>query len=365
MEPQRNTNATLVDLLDRLLDKGLVIHADLIVSVAGIPLIGVSLRAALAGMETMLKYGVMQAWDERTRAWETEHRRKKEMSRTQGEEIILKILGAYYSDEGIITAWRYGYIYLTSTTLALYHSDFCEVLFETPLEKIKGLIVRVEKDFKTREREELCLLLDGEKVSRLRALNVRHLKETIEKRMNDMGIPLQKEIPFLHFEERTASHVDEGEQVLIRSKLWYLTESESIASNTWKPGFLHLTNKRLFWLYDFKREVLLEIPTDKLISSRIGIRDPGGFLNRKKVLDVLHDVNGAERVATFSGDTLEEWDKVLKEIINKDKTNQYGDETETCPQCGRTAFIKQLLYEGCSRCSWKSARTHNVLSIIK
>jgi len=58
------------------LDKGLVINADLIISLAGVPLIGVNLRAALAGMETMLKYGVMKEWDERTRAWESEQRKK-------------------------------------------------------------------------------------------------------------------------------------------------------------------------------------------------------------------------------------------------------------------------------------------------
>ena len=59
MEPARESHATLVDLLDRVLDRGVVIYADVIVSVAGVPLIGVNLRAALAGMETMLKYGVM------------------------------------------------------------------------------------------------------------------------------------------------------------------------------------------------------------------------------------------------------------------------------------------------------------------
>ena len=75
MEPTRNSHATLVDLLDRVLDKGLVINADLIISLAGVPLIGVNLRAALAGMETMLKYGVMKEWDERTRAWEREHQK--------------------------------------------------------------------------------------------------------------------------------------------------------------------------------------------------------------------------------------------------------------------------------------------------
>jgi hypothetical protein len=77
MEPIRDTRATLVDLLDRILDKGLVINADLIVSVAGIPLLGVNLRAALAGMETMLQYGIMQAWDERTRAWGREEKRSE------------------------------------------------------------------------------------------------------------------------------------------------------------------------------------------------------------------------------------------------------------------------------------------------
>jgi len=76
MEPTRNSHATLVDLLDRVLDKGLVINADIIISLAGVPLIGVNLRAALAGMETMLEYGLMKEWDARTRAQESEQRKK-------------------------------------------------------------------------------------------------------------------------------------------------------------------------------------------------------------------------------------------------------------------------------------------------
>jgi len=39
LEPTRDTHATLVDLLDRVLDKGLVLNADLIIHVAGIPLL--------------------------------------------------------------------------------------------------------------------------------------------------------------------------------------------------------------------------------------------------------------------------------------------------------------------------------------
>jgi len=76
MEPTRNSHATLVDLLDRVLDKGLVIQ---------VPLIGVNLRAALAGMETMVKYGLMKEWDEDIRAWECEHRKRKEVSSISGE----------------------------------------------------------------------------------------------------------------------------------------------------------------------------------------------------------------------------------------------------------------------------------------
>jgi len=75
MESMARPQATLVDLLDRVLDRGLVINADIIISLAGVPLIGINLRAALAGMETMVEYGVMSDWDQRIRAREMESRK--------------------------------------------------------------------------------------------------------------------------------------------------------------------------------------------------------------------------------------------------------------------------------------------------
>ena len=57
------TNAAFVDLLDRMLDRGVYLQADVIVTVAGVPLLGVSLRALLGGMETMLSYGIFRDWD--------------------------------------------------------------------------------------------------------------------------------------------------------------------------------------------------------------------------------------------------------------------------------------------------------------
>jgi len=77
MQPTRDTHATLVDLLDRVLEKGLVLNADLIINVAGIPLLGVNLRAYLAGIETMLKYGIWQDWDEAQRAIAARERKRK------------------------------------------------------------------------------------------------------------------------------------------------------------------------------------------------------------------------------------------------------------------------------------------------
>lgn len=62
MKPEREDN--LVDVLDRLLNRGIILNADLIISVAGVPLIGINLKAALASIETMLDYGMMEAWDE-------------------------------------------------------------------------------------------------------------------------------------------------------------------------------------------------------------------------------------------------------------------------------------------------------------
>lgn len=49
-----------MDVLDRLLDKGLVLNADLVISVAGVPLVAGNLRALLASVETMERFGLLR-----------------------------------------------------------------------------------------------------------------------------------------------------------------------------------------------------------------------------------------------------------------------------------------------------------------
>ncbi|VVB69790.1 Gas vesicle structural protein 1 [uncultured archaeon] len=56
MAPARSQN--LADVVERILDKGLVINADIAVSVAGTELLGIKIRATLASFETAAKYGL-------------------------------------------------------------------------------------------------------------------------------------------------------------------------------------------------------------------------------------------------------------------------------------------------------------------
>ena len=58
IRPTRDETTSLVDAIDRVLDKGLVINADICVSVSGVELLGVKIRAALASFETAAKYGL-------------------------------------------------------------------------------------------------------------------------------------------------------------------------------------------------------------------------------------------------------------------------------------------------------------------
>jgi hypothetical protein len=58
LTPQREYAGSLVDVVDAILDKGLVINADIMVSVVGVELLGIKIRAALASFETAARYGL-------------------------------------------------------------------------------------------------------------------------------------------------------------------------------------------------------------------------------------------------------------------------------------------------------------------
>jgi hypothetical protein len=260
-----------------------VLNADLIISVAGIPLIGVNLRAAIAGMETMLEYGMMEAWDQKTREWyNREFAGNVEVPLTEGEVVLLKTFGSIWSDQGLVSAWKHGFLYLTDKRLFLWRKEPAEILFETPLNKIEGIMTEMETHF-NKEREELYLQFDCGEVARIHVSNIKELKEAIE---GAAGRELEKSIRI------PSKHVPlaEGENIIGDKKLWYLFPGQGILSETWKPGRLYLTDKRLFWVYRMDNQKMFEVPLDKLSNvSVIACSSVPGVKAGEKVLKVTYD----------------------------------------------------------------------------
>ncbi len=63
VEPTKSDTHAVADLLDVILRDGAVVQADVVITVADVPLVGISLRAAIAGMTTMTEYGVFSDWN--------------------------------------------------------------------------------------------------------------------------------------------------------------------------------------------------------------------------------------------------------------------------------------------------------------
>jgi len=337
MEPTRDAQVTLVDLLDRVLDKGLVINADIIISVAGIPLIGVNLRAALAGMETMVKYGVMKAWDEKIRAWEGSDKIKKEISLLQGEDIKLKMLGSFFYSQGIYVSWRYGQMCLTDKRLLLMNQEFNEVIFQTSLSEIRGLIV---------QEGMLHLILEDEKRARLRAVEIEKLAESIKEAIRLNGWVIDENPVFPEYEEDGLDFLTEGENITHRGKSWHMISS----SGTWTPGQLYITNKRLCWWYDFEKRLVFEIPTKEILGAAVEVKNLNRALKNKRVFDVIYNEGSERKVASFSGEGMYEWERALARIIS------FRERIEACPQCRKTENVLELLEKGCTNCGWVSPR---------
>lgn len=183
MQPTRDVECTLVDVIDRILDKGVILNADVIISVAGIPLVGINLRAALAGIETMLDYGMIEAWDESIRQYYAkEIAEKSTPPLLEDEKIILHTFGSYYCNSGIYSAWQHGYIYLTNKRVFLFRKEPKQILFETALENIKELVIK-EKNHLGKQRKNLCLLLEGNEEAILHTENLEELRKTIESKI--------------------------------------------------------------------------------------------------------------------------------------------------------------------------------------
>jgi len=363
MQPTAATECGVTDLLERILDKGLVVHADLIVSLAGVPLIGVSLKAAIAGMEAMLRYGMLVDWDEATRDWACREREKSRKTRgvlIDGEEVLVRTFGSHWHSRGIYRNWRPGHLYVTDRRLLLWRAQPGEVLMEIPYELIRGIAVERKMNIARKETDYLYVSLKDGEVAQVHPSDASVVKEAVEKRMKTLGLRLETCPTIPPIDEGAARFLTPGEGVTHCGRMWHLMTLPSpggIVSDNWKPGHLYLTNERLYWYHDFDGKLTWETPRDSLMHATARLKNLGGMLKEKQLLSVLHKTGSGNRVACFSGPPVElkDWEVALSDIIRQ-RCEPLPQDWESCPQCKEKAPRDRLLKEGCSVCGWISPR---------
>lgn len=179
LEPTRDLRATLPDLVDVLLDKGVYLDLDLIVTVADIPLIGVNLRATVAGIETLLEHGMMRRWDAQTRAW-VRRSVARHLPLADDEDVVARMAGGHRQEEPA-PLWRPGTIYLTTRRLLVWRADPRELLWQADLADVVGVALRAEPTIGGEDRTRVVVetsagttLLSAAAPERLRDLLVQH-----------------------------------------------------------------------------------------------------------------------------------------------------------------------------------------------
>ncbi len=76
---------SLFDLLDRILDKGVVINGDITVAFAGVDLLSLKVNLVIASLETAKRYGIELPWEKWAREKaELEKKEKKEKNKIGG-----------------------------------------------------------------------------------------------------------------------------------------------------------------------------------------------------------------------------------------------------------------------------------------
>ncbi|MDP4013263.1 MAG: gas vesicle protein [Candidatus Nanopelagicales bacterium] len=143
MEPVSSYNAGVTDLLERILQRGVMLRLDVIISVADIPLIGLSAQLAVASIETMNAYGMLGTWDadsrkEALRGGADARPGSGRIVFQPGEHVVLDEFASCRVELGW-TRWRPGRLHVTNRRVVLTRVAPDEILFETDLADITGI----------------------------------------------------------------------------------------------------------------------------------------------------------------------------------------------------------------------------------
>ena len=303
MEPIRDTKATLVDLLDRVLDKGLVIHADLIVSVAGVPLIGVNLRAALAGMETMQKYGMMVEDDMKIRAQAEKKEATFPEKFLQEEKVLFKASGTFWDSEGMCNAWRRGQIHVTEKRILLYQPFFETLLLDRQINEIENIMIKED------DPRQIFLGMGKDETIALKSENGEKLTQILKEISVGRGLDMKIETMGKNMDGISFSFIKGKEKIIVLDNFWLKREN-------WTPGTLYLTKKELCFWSATDRKLCFTIPRQMIQDSFVTRQK---LLGERDILNVSYREDSKECLALLTtGVTnksiIEKWTKILGDL---------------------------------------------------
>ena len=304
MEPQRASRATMTDLIERVIDKGVVVKLDLIVGMAGIPLIGISLHAAVAAIETMLEYGMMEAWDSRTRAVENREAEWRQLALRPGEQVQVELYGSYHETEAIWQVWRPGRLLLTDQRVLLIRPLPAEILFAAEVSAIAG-VGRVQREnVAGGRRDVICLALEDGTLATLYTAEADVLAACLSERLQRLGRTVTE-----------LSAADMGRLELgaaAAGQLWHRWPPGD-GQGQWKSGWAVLTADELTWRADVGPGVLLRVPLAQIGNLAVERRELGN-LGARDVLVVSHGAGGRQAEALFTGQNVNDWPAAIRRV---------------------------------------------------
>ena len=305
MEPQRQPRATMTDLIERVMDKGVVVRLDLIVGLAGIPLIGISLHAAIAAIETMLQYGMMEDWDTRTRALEDGQADWRQLALRPGEQIQAELYGSYHDTEGIWRVWRPGRLLLTDQRLLLIRPVPRQTLFAAQVSAIAGLGRIHRENIAGGGRDMTCLALADGTLAALYTAEADVLETWLTDRLQRLGRTVTELFP---------ADVGSLGSDVAAGQLWHDWRPGD-AQPQWKSGWAVLTADELTWRADVGPGVLLRVPLAQIGSLTVERRELGR-LGVRDVLVVRHGDPGRPAEALFTGENLAAWPQAIRRVAD-------------------------------------------------
>jgi len=295
MQPCPAAQATMEDLLERVLDKGIVVRLDLVIGVAGIPLIGISLHAAIAAIETMVEYGLMNGSDA---AASQPASVRPELQ--PGEHPALELYGSVHHARGIFRVWRPGRVVLTDRRLLVFRPADGERLFEAPVGAVTGIGRLTVENAGAGSRQVLCLALDDGGLATLYVREPDVLEAALRARLRRLGQPLA------HIAAADIERL--GPAALAQGQLWHRCPPGR-GPQPWKSGWAVLTPTELAWRPDSAGRGLVSVPLAQIRGLAVE-RHEAGRLGNRQVLLVTHGPDGSRSL--FAGDRIDAWSAAIE-----------------------------------------------------